>query len=331
MKKLSVAAAFFALVVAGSGFALYEAAGQHRSGAPSHPAPPAPPAAPATPPSTGGGPPPASPQAGRGGGSRGGSPGRGGQGQGTPRSHSPQARRGEGGGDRHRPPQHGGHDGHGPVVGIYPAWPWWGGYPSYPYWYPPDDFGVYSDWDRSYVRIDVKPSDAVVYADGIDVGTVSKYNGIFQSLALVPGPHLLEIRKTGFVPLAVEFNLYPGQTVTYRRTMEPARADSPVPPSAAPPLAPGFEEGAALPAPPDLDAPPGQVKLAVTPNSGEVYVDGFYAGVVDDFDGSQHLQLPPGRHHLSIKLAGYEAIEVDVLIESGRSITYRAEMKKQPF
>lgn len=34
----------------------------------------------------------------------------------------------------------------------------------------------------------------------------------------------------------------------------------------------------------------GDVKLQVTPKQAEVYVDGFYAGVADDFDGAfKHL------------------------------------------
>jgi len=38
------------------------------------------------------------------------------------------------------------------------------------------------------------------------------------------------------------------------------------------------------------------VRIQVTPKEAGVYVDGFYAGVVDDFDGVfQTLPLPPGR------------------------------------
>jgi hypothetical protein len=38
----------------------------------------------------------------------------------------------------------------------------------------------------------------------------------------------------------------------------------------------------------------GEVKLQVTPKQAEVYVDGFYAGLVDDFDGTfKHLQTTP--------------------------------------
>src|SRR4030095_10427382 len=41
----------------------------------------------------------------------------------------------------------------------------------------------------------------------------------------------------------------------------------------------------------------GDVKRQVTPKQAGVYVDGFYAGLVDDFDGTfKHLQTTPGGH-----------------------------------
>ncbi len=48
------------------------------------------------------------------------------------------------------------------------------------------------------------------------------------------------------------------------------------------------------------------VRLEVKPREAEVYVDGYRAGVVDDFDGIfQRLRLRPGEHDLTIYLAGY--------------------------
>ena len=124
----------------------------------------------------------------------------------------------------------------GPVVVPYPGWPWWG-YP-YPYGYPPTPWRVYADWETTSVRLDVSPTDAQVYVDSYYAGVVDDFDGIFQRLTLRPGPHLIEIRKTGYRALAVEMNLYPGQSVTYRRTMEPASETDNVA------AAPGFEEGA---------------------------------------------------------------------------------------
>jgi hypothetical protein len=212
----------------------------------------------------------------------------------------------------------------GQIVVVPDPWPWWG-YP-YPYGYPPrGGFRVFGDWETANVRIDVEPADAQVYLDGYYAGFVDDFDGIFQRLTLHAGSHLIEIRKTGYTSLAVELNLYPGQAVTYRRTMEPARGDDAA--AAAIASAPGFEEGAALP-PSSIAGPPGEVRFDVTPKEAEIYADGFYAGLVDDFNDAQRLQLAPGRHHVALKLEGYDTTEVDLSIESGRSITYRATLKQ---
>ena len=44
----------------------------------------------------------------------------------------------------------------------------------------------------------------------------------------------------------------------------------------------------------------GSLRVIVDPEQTRVYVDGYYAGIVDDFDGIfQRLSLPPGRHEIS--------------------------------
>ncbi|MBZ5557994.1 MAG: PEGA domain-containing protein [Acidobacteriia bacterium] len=51
---------------------------------------------------------------------------------------------------------------------------------------------------------------------------------------------------------------------------------------------------------------PAELRLQVTPKDAAVYVDGYYAGVVDDFDGIfQRLRLPPGPHELTFFLQGF--------------------------
>ena len=50
----------------------------------------------------------------------------------------------------------------------------------------------------------------------------------------------------------------------------------------------------------------GAVRVLVEPSDTRVYVDGYYAGVADDFDGIfQRLNLAPGRHDISLRLDGY--------------------------
>src|SRR5262249_50111827 len=44
-------------------------------------------------------------------------------------------------------------------------------------------------------------------------------------------------------------------------------------------------------------APEASVKFEVKPKEAEVYIDGYYAGIVDDFDGVfQRLHVEPGEH-----------------------------------
>jgi PEGA domain-containing protein len=208
-----------------------------------------------------------------------------------------------------------------PVIVPYAGWPWWT-YPyPYPYGYPPTPWRVYADWETASVRLDVSPNEAQVYVDRFYAGVVDDFDGIFQRLTLRPGPHLIEIRKDGYRTLAVELNLYAGQSVTYRRTMEPATGVETT-------VAPGFDEGAVPPVSAEAYAPPGDVRLDVTPKDAAVYADGYYAGIVDDFNGPQHLLLAPGRHHLSIRLGGYESIDVDLTVDTGQTTTYRAALRK---
>jgi len=211
----------------------------------------------------------------------------------------------------------------GQVVVEPMPWPWVYPYPPYPRGYPPYGFRVYTDWETSRVRLEVSPDDAQVFVDNYYAGIVDDFNGMFQRLTLHAGPHLIEIRKEGLRSLGIELNLYPGQDITYRKTMEPSQKEGDA--VAVRPLFPAFEEGAVLP---PVDAPPGDLKFDVTPKEAAIYADGFYVGIVDDFNGSQHMMLTQGKHHLVLMLDGYETHEIDLSIDSERTITYRATMKK---
>lgn len=54
--------------------------------------------------------------------------------------------------------------------------------------------------------------------------------------------------------------------------------------------------------------PESDVRIQVTPKEAAVYVDGYYAGLVDDFDGTfQRLHVIAGEHEIVIYLEGYRA------------------------
>ena len=70
------------------------------------------------------------------------------------------------------------------------------------------------------------------------------------------------------------------------------------------------------------------VRLEVTPNDAAVYVDGYYAGIVDDFDGTfQRLRLAPGEHDITLYLDGYRTVHQRVYLTPDHTfkIKYRME------
>ena len=67
----------------------------------------------------------------------------------------------------------------------------------------------------------------------------------------------------------------------------------------------------------------GFLRLKVRPRDAEVFVNGFYVGVVDEFDGIfQRLRLEEGTHHIEIRHPAYLPLELEVLIVTGEKVTY---------
>jgi hypothetical protein len=74
--------------------------------------------------------------------------------------------------------------------------------------------------------------------------------------------------------------------------------------------------------------PTGELRLQVRPRSAEVYVDGYYAGRVDEFDGIfQNLTLEEGAYTIELVAPGYAPLLFNVRIYQGRKITYRGDMR----
>jgi hypothetical protein len=60
------------------------------------------------------------------------------------------------------------------------------------------------------------------------------------------------------------------------------------------------------------------LRLEVKPRNASVYVDGYYAGIVDDFDGiMQSLPLPPGGHEITLYLEGFRALHRSLYLRPG--------------
>jgi len=75
--------------------------------------------------------------------------------------------------------------------------------------------------------------------------------------------------------------------------------------------------------------PGSSVRVEVKPKEAEVYVDGYYAGVVNDFDGVfQRLPVYPGEHEIELYLDGYRAVKQKVYTAAGRTFKLKYEMAK---
>lgn len=73
----------------------------------------------------------------------------------------------------------------------------------------------------------------------------------------------------------------------------------------------------------------GALRLLVEPEDTKVYVDGYYAGEVDDFDGLfQRLHVSPGRHEITLKRDGYRTHRIKVYVDEDSTVKIRHEMEK---
>jgi hypothetical protein len=69
-------------------------------------------------------------------------------------------------------------------------------------------------------------------------------------------------------------------------------------------------------------------RIQVTPRQTEVYVDGYLAGVVDDFDGmTQRLRVAPGEHEIELYLDGHKTIAQTIAFAPGQSYRIRHTME----
>jgi hypothetical protein len=70
--------------------------------------------------------------------------------------------------------------------------------------------------------------------------------------------------------------------------------------------------------------PEASVRLEVTPRDAEVYIDGYYAGVVDDFDGAfQRLHVEPGEHEIEVFREGYRPFRQKVYLTPDNTFKIR--------
>jgi hypothetical protein len=75
--------------------------------------------------------------------------------------------------------------------------------------------------------------------------------------------------------------------------------------------------------------PEGDVRVEVTPKQTEVYVDGFYAGRADEFNGVfKRLHTTPGGHAITLHLEGYRTVTENIYASPDRTYKMRDTMEK---
>lgn len=74
----------------------------------------------------------------------------------------------------------------------------------------------------------------------------------------------------------------------------------------------------------------GSLRLKIKPANAQVYIDGYFVGVVDSFDGVfQKLNVDAGPHRVELKAEGFETTDFEVVVTPGDTITYKGDMKRK--
>jgi len=142
---------------------------------------------------------------------------------------------------------------------------------------------------------------AGVWVDGQYVGFVKELKGD-KKILLLPGSHEISVRQTGYINLTQTITAEPG-----KKTILTSRLDKN--PQA------------------QFSAITGEIKLEVTPERAAVFVDGHFAGTVNQFRGAGRAMLiAPGNHHIKIGLVGYQPFETDVTLLAKQKITVKTNL-----
>lgn len=76
------------------------------------------------------------------------------------------------------------------------------------------------------------------------------------------------------------------------------------------------------------DAPAeGFLRLRVSPRSANVFIDGGYAGTVDDFGGVSERMLSAGTHRIELRAPGFEPVDFDARVPANDTLTFRRDMR----
>lgn len=239
--------------------------------------------------------------------------------------------------------RHRGGGGHVTVIRHSPLL-WGGGFYGgvyHPYyfgfnqWYPyphPWGFplGIYHGDGAVALRLQVTPREAQVYVDGYAAGVVDDYDGVFQRLRLVPGPHEVVIYHPGYRTLRQSIYYNPGSTHTIRHVLDPLAPGETPEPQPAPRVMPSYPGQPGPPPGADSSRIPegtraGTLTLRVQPRDATVMVDG------EPWRGPQTqdrlvIQLAEGTHRVVIEKPGFQTFAVDVDVRAGETTSFNVSL-----
>jgi hypothetical protein len=142
---------------------------------------------------------------------------------------------------------------------------------------------------------------AGVWIDGQYVGYVSELKDE-KKVMLLPGQHEISFRQTGYLDSTQTFVVEPGKKliITVKLDKDPKA---------------------------QFSAVTSEVKLKVTPERAAVFVDGNFAGYVQQFSGmGRGMLLSPGPHHIKIALAGFQEFDTDVNLLPKQKMTIKTDL-----
>lgn len=198
----------------------------------------------------------------------------------------------------------------------------------YPYPYPVYGFppGGYIPDHAVSVRLQVTPRDAFVYVDGYAAGTVDDYDGVFQRLRLIPGPHEIVIYHPVHRTLRQNVYYNPGSSHTIRFTLDQLQPGDIAEPQ---PVPRPFPQAPGMPPPPGAPASEtsrtGTLALRVQPGDATVLVDGEpWRGPLSQ--DRLVIQLPEGPHRVRIEKPGFQPFAVDVDVHAGETTSFNVSL-----
>jgi hypothetical protein len=142
---------------------------------------------------------------------------------------------------------------------------------------------------------------AGVWIDGQYVGYVSELKDE-KKVMLLPGQHEISFRQTGYLDSTQTYVVEPGKKliITVKLDKDPKAQFSTV---------------------------TSEVKLKVTPGRAAVFVDGNFAGYVQQFSGmGRGMLVSPGPHHIKIALAGFQEFDTDVNLLPKQKMTIKTDL-----